>query len=242
MKNGHLIDRTLGKWTRHFISVVLRMFLTLFYNISCTGRHHLTDLPNGAIVLATHVSKLDGPLILASLYATRRMRPAVHYNEYFHPLQWPVMAVAGAVPLSSPKTWPAEKRAARKVEAFAKLRAILSGKDGFVLLFPGGMAKRQPREIIQPHFSGAYELVKSAPEKPVVIIRLQGLSRFDRPKYDLFWSFIPGLRGRRHVEMTIEVLENRLDTDQDLSAFNADLEHRLNDLPPWPQMAPKAAA
>ena len=69
----------------------------------------------------------------------------------------------------------------------------------------------------------------------MILIRLQGISKFDRPKYDLFWSFLFGLRGRRHVEMTIELLPDGLDTDRGLAAFNADLEDRFNDLPPWPQ-------
>lgn len=231
-----LIDISLGKWLRHLTFTLVRPYFSLFYNVSCANKHLLQDLPGG-LILATHISRLDGPIVAAMLYSTRRVRPAVHYNEYYNFLQYIPMFLAGAVPLSSPKKWPAERRAKQKEWALRMMRGII-GDGGFVLLFPGGMAKRQPREIIQPHFSGAYETLKAIPDCPVVIVKLQGISKFDQPKYDFFWSFLFGMRGRRHVNMTIELLEDGLDTDQSLADFNADLEARFNDLPPWPQLDP----
>lgn len=236
MKLNQWIDANIGKWLRHLTFAVVRPYFSLFYNVSVSNKHLLQDLPGG-LILATHVSRLDGPLIAAMLYSTRRVRPAVHYNEYYNLLQWLPMMLAGAVPLSSPKSWPPGRRAARKEVALGNLRQIIS-KGGFVLLFPGGMAKRQPREIIQPHFSGAYDTIRALPNASVVLIRLQGISKFDQPKYDLFWSFLFGLRGRRHIDMSIELLPEGLDTDQSLEAFNADLELRFNDLPYWPQRDP----
>ena len=120
-----MIDSTLGKWLRHLTFVIVRPYFSLFYNVSCSGKHLLQDLPGG-LILATHISRLDGPLIAAMLYSTRRVRPAVHYNEYFNLLQWLPMALAGAVPLSSPKHWAPERRAARKVTALENLRRIIS--------------------------------------------------------------------------------------------------------------------
>lgn len=230
-----VLDMIIGKWLRHLTFAIVRPYFSLFYNVSVSGKHLLQDLPGG-LILATHISRLDGPLIAAMLYSTRRVRPAVHYNEYYNLLQWVPMVLAGAVPLSSPKSWAPERRAAQKTWALDNLRRIID-TGGFVLLFPGGMTKRQPREIIQPHFSGAYDTLTALPDTPVILIRLQGISKFDAPKYDLFWSFLFGLRGRRHVEMTIELLEDGLDTTQELAAFNADLEARFNDLPYWPQRA-----
>ncbi len=233
MKLRQALDAHVGKWLRHLTFVIVRPYFSLFYNVSVSGKHLLQDLPGG-LILATHISRLDGPLIAAMLYSTRRVRPAVHYNEYFNVFQWLPLFRAGAVPLRSPRTWPAERRAARKDWALDILQGIID-RGGFALLFPGGMAKRQRREIIQPHFSGAYDTLKGLPNCPVVIVRLQGIGAFDTPKHDLFWSFLFGLRGRRHVEMTIELLGDGLDIDQNLEAFNADLEDRLNDLPYWPQ-------
>ncbi|MEM0950502.1 MAG: 1-acyl-sn-glycerol-3-phosphate acyltransferase [Pseudomonadota bacterium] len=226
------LDATLGKWLRHLAFLLVRGYFALFYNVSCSNKHLLQDLPGG-LILASHVSRLDGPLVAAILYSTRRVRPAVHYDEYHHPAQVMPMLIANAVPLSSPKSWPPERRAARRVWALETMRRIVT-KGGFVLLFPGGQVKRQPREIIQPHFAGAYEILRAVPQTPVLLLRIQGLSRFDRPVNDLFWSFLFIQRGRRHVSIDIELLEGGLDTERDLAAFNADLEQRLNAPPLWP--------
>lgn len=226
------LDATLGRVLRHFFFVCLRTYFGLFYNVSCSNKHLLQTLPRG-LILASHVSRLDGPLVASVLYPTRRVIPAVHYNEYYHPAQYPVLMPSGCIPLSSPKGWPDEKRADRKARAQGKLNDTI-GRGKLVLLFPGGQAKRQPREIIQPHFSGAYDTLRTLPDCPVVILRIHGLSQFDKPIRDLFWSFLGIKQGRRHVSITIERLDDGLDTTVPLEQFNADLEARFNAPPHWP--------
>ncbi len=227
------VDATLGRVVRHVFFVCLRSYFGLFYNISCSNKHILQTMPKG-LILATHVTRLDGPMVASLLYPTRRVLPAVHYNEYYHPAQYPVLMPAGCIPLSSPKGWPPETRAARKQWAQDKLNTTIA-RGKLVLLFPGGQAKRQAREIIQPHFSGAYETLRANPDCPVVILRIQGLSRFDAPIRDLFWSFIGIRQGRRHVSITIERLDGGLDTNMSQAQFNADLEARFNAPPHWPE-------
>lgn len=227
------LDATLGRVTRHFFFVCLRTYFGLFYNVSISNKHLLQDM-RGGLILASHVTRLDGPLVASVLYPTRRVIPAVHYNEYYHPAQYPVLMPSGCIPLSSPKGWPAEKRADRKAWAQGKLNDTI-GRGKLVLLFPGGQAKRQPREIIQPHFSGAYDTLRTLPDCPVVILRIHGLSQFDKPIRDLFWSFMGIKKGRRHVGITIERLDGGLDTSVPLEVFNADLEARFNAPPHWPE-------
>jgi 1-acyl-sn-glycerol-3-phosphate acyltransferase len=227
------VDATLGRLARHFFFICLRSYFGLFYNISISNKHLLQTMPGG-LILATHVTRLDGPMVASLLYPTRRVQPAVHYNEYYHPAQFPVLAPSGCIPLSSPKEWPAEKRAERKAWAQGRLNETIQSGN-IVLLFPGGQAKRQEREIIQPHFSGAYETLRANPGCPVAILRIQGLSKFDLSIRDLFWSFIGIKQGRRHVSITIERLDDGLDTSMSLEAFNADLEERFNAPPHWPE-------
>lgn len=226
------LDATLGRWLRHLTFVLVRPFFSLFYNVSVSNKHLLQDLPGG-LILASHVSRLDGPLVSAMLYSTRRVRPAAHYDEVYNLWQFVPMLLVGAVPMSSPKRWAPERRATQKAWSLDVLRRII-GNGGFVLLFPAGMTRQQPQEVIRPHFSGAYETLKAIPDCPVVLLRIQGIGRFDKPSYDLFWSFLFGLRGRRHVNMSIEILEGGLDTSVPLAEFNADLEARFNAPPHWP--------
>ncbi|MBF9042354.1 hypothetical protein HKCCE4037_03385 [Rhodobacterales bacterium HKCCE4037] len=227
------MDATLGRILRHFFFVCLRTYFGLFYNVSISNKHLLQTMPGG-LILATHVTRLDGQMVAALLYPTRRVLPAVHYNEYYHPAQFWVLAPVGCIPLSSPRTWPPEKRAERKTWAQEKLNdRIRSGK--IVLLFPGGQAKRQEREIIRPHFDGAYETLRANPDCPVAILRIRGLSKYDEAIRDRFWSFIGIMKGRRHVSITFERLEDGLDTEVSLEAFNRDLEERFNAPPHWPE-------
>ena len=228
------LDATIGTWSRHLTFVIARSFFVLRFNISCTGKHLLQDLPGG-LILATHVSRFDGPLITTMLYSSRRVRPAVHYDEYYKPLQYIPMLLTNTVPVSSPKDWPAEQRAERKSWALETLGRIMDN-GSFVLLFPAGYTKRTSRETIEPYFSGAFDLLQTKPDTPVIIARIQGLGRFDAPIRDRFWWWTYIKKGRRHVSLTFEVLENPLDTSVGLEAFNQDLEDRLNDVPPWPQM------
>ena len=232
------LDATLGRWMRHLMFVLARIYFALFFNVSCSNKHLLQNLPRG-LILATHVTRHDGPLMASVLYPARRIRPAVHYNEYYNPAQYLPMMLTGCIPLSSPKKWPAERRAARKEWALHTVKRVID-KGGFLLLFPGGQAKRQPREIIQPHFSGAYDTLKALPDCPVIIARIQGISQFDTPIRDLFWSFIGIQKGRRHVSITLELLEDGLNTDVSLEEFNRDLEERFNAPPHWPGSDPNA--
>lgn len=222
-----LLDATFGRWIRHFFFVLVRPFFGLFFNISCSNKHLLQDIPGG-LILASHVSRYDGPLIASILYSTVRVRPAVHYDEYYNWLQWFPMALSGSIPMSSPKAWTPEQRAERKAVSLGIIQKVIANGN-LVLLFPAGMTRREPREVINPKFSGAYDVLQAVPDCSVVIVRIDGLSKFETPKHDYFWSFLSIKKGRRHVNVRIDVLEDGLDTDCSLEEFNASLEKIFND-------------
>ncbi|MEL7184099.1 MAG: 1-acyl-sn-glycerol-3-phosphate acyltransferase [Pseudomonadota bacterium] len=223
-----LLDVTLGKWLRHFMFVLVRTYYALFYNVSCSNKHLLQDQP-GTVILATHVSRHDGPLIAAILYTTARIRPTVHYSEYTNWVQWLPMVVISAIPMSSPKTWPEEKRKARRAETLQVIHKVLKNGNS-ILLFPAGKVRRQQREIVAPYLSGTHEILRAEPQTPVLLLRIDGLGQFQPARYDGFWSFLGRKKGRRHVSLTLEPLTD-LDPNQDLPAFNARLEALLNNAP-----------
>lgn len=226
-----MIDATLGRSLRHLTFLIVRPYYSLFYNISCSNKHLLQDLPGG-LILASHVSRHDGPMIAALLYSTMRVRPAVLYSEYYHWAQWFPMFLVGAVPMSSPKSWAPERRAKQKDIALGIMRKVIANGN-LVLLFPSGGVKRQAREIIKPRLSGAYDTLKAMPDCPVALVRIEGLSTFDTAVYDRFWTFLFIKKGRRHVNVSIEILSGELDTNVPLEMFNQRLESLLNnDAPP----------
>ncbi|MEL7133286.1 MAG: 1-acyl-sn-glycerol-3-phosphate acyltransferase [Pseudomonadota bacterium] len=219
------IDQTVGKWLRHFFFAIVRTYFALFYNVSCSNKHLLQDLP-GALILATHVSRYDGPLVAAILYTTQRIRPVVHYNEYHSWYQWFPLFVARAIPVSSPKTWAPERRQAQKEVSMKRILAAL-GRDESVLLFPAGHTRQQEDEVIAPHLSGAHDILQTHAQRPVLILRIDGLGKYQPARYDYFWSFLGLSKGRRHVAVDIK-MANDLDSSVDVAAFNAALEERLN--------------
>lgn len=221
-----ILDATLGKWTRHFFFVVVRSYYAAFYNVSASGKYLLQEHP-GALILATHVSRHDGPIVAAVLYTTSRVRPVVHYDEYHHWLQKLPMFVVSAIPVSSPKSWPPERRAAQKEWSLDIIAKVIKGGSA-VLLFPAGQTRRQPQEIIAPHFSGAYDIMRANPDLPVMVLRIDGLGTFQRKLYDGFWSFVGRKNGRRHVSIDIRPLPAHVDPKLDLASFNIRLQEVFN--------------
>lgn len=224
-----ILDATLGRWIRHFFFVLVGTFYGLFYNISCADKSKLQNLP-GALFLSTHVSRHDGPMLAALFYSTQRVRPAVKYDEYYSWGQWFPMMIAGAVPVGSPKGLSQSKRLVKKEQALSILQKIIANGN-MVLLFPAGMVKKQSKEIIKPKFSGTYDTLKAMPDIPVVLIKIRGLGTHEPAVHDRFWIFLGRKKGRRHVHVDFEVLENGLDTNLSLADFNADLELRFNEDP-----------
>lgn len=219
------IDATLGRWVRHFLFVLVRTYYSLFYNVSCANKHLLQGQA-GTLILATHVSRHDGPLIAAILYSTMRIRPTVHYDEFYNWAQFLPMYVASAIPMSSPKSWPEDKREARKAYTLNVIHKVLANGHS-ILLFPAGKVRRQEREIVEPYLSGVYDILRAEPDTPVMLLKLDGLGKYQFATYDLFWSFLGIKKGRRHVSVDILPLVD-LDTTSDLGAFNKRLEDRLN--------------
>ena len=170
------IDKTLGRWLRHFFFILVRTYYALFYNVGVMGKHILQTQP-GTLILATHVSRHDGPMISAMLYSTARVRPTVHYDEYHNKLQWFPMYVGGAIPMSSPKDWAPERRAERTDETLSIINKVLDNGNS-VLLFPAGKVRRQPEEIVAPHLKGVQEVLRARPETPVMLLRTRGLGKF----------------------------------------------------------------
>lgn len=219
-----LIDKTIGRWVRHAFFILLRTYYGLFYNVSVSGKQVLQAQP-GNLILATHVSRDDGPLIATMLYSTARVRPTVHYDEYHNWAQWLPMWIAAAIPMSSPKRWKDEDRRARKAWTLSVIHKV-SGDGNSVLLFPAGRVRRKEHEIIEPYLGGTYEILRAEPDTPVMILRIGGLGKFQPAVYDLFWSFLGRKKGRRHVSIDLEPVT--LDTTVPLEQFNATLERLLN--------------
>ncbi len=225
-KSTKYIDSVFGRILRHFVFSLVRPYYSIFYNVSCSNKEKLQSL-DGAIVLANHVSRNDPPLIVSALYSVSRIRPTAYFKEYEHWAQHYPMVLFGTIPMSSPKDWEPERREAQRLKTMEIMSKVLSNGNS-ILIFPAGGIRKGEKEEIPSYLSGTYEMLLEHPNTPVVLIKVDGLGKFQYRIYDQFWSFLGISKGRRHVKLDIEVLQ-RLSTDGGQAEFNQRLEEYFNE-------------
>ena len=220
-----VIDGVFGKFLRHAVFVLVRPYFGLFFNVSCSNKEILQGL-DGAIILANHVSRHDPPLIIAELYSVTRIRPTAYFKEYEHWAQRYPMMLFGTIPMSSPKTWEKERREAQKQKTLDIMRKVVENGSS-ILIFPAGSIRKGEKEEIPAYLTGAYDTIKALDNPPVILIKVDGLGKHQYRIYDLFWSFLGIKKGRRHVKMNMEIIEN-IDLGKDCAAFNKSLQSYFN--------------
>ncbi len=220
-----VIDGVFGKFLRHAVFVLVRPYFGLFFNVSCSNKEILQGL-DGAIILSNHVSRHDPPLIIAELYSVTRIRPTAYFKEYEHWAQRYPMMLFGTIPMSSPKTWEKERREAQKQKTLDIMRKVVENGSS-ILIFPAGSIRKGEKEEIPAYLTGAYDTIKALDNPPVILIKVDGLGKHQYRIYDLFWSFLGIKKGRRHVKMNMEIIEN-IDLGKDCAAFNKSLQSYFN--------------
>lgn len=232
MKRG--IDWTLGGIARAAIRhLVVHPFIRLNYDVSIDGIDDALSCTDGAIIVANHISRLDGPFIVSTGWPYARIRPTAWHAEYTHWLQWPMMKLFGAVALGSPKHLPEDVRKKRTANAKAIMKKLLAAGRHLLIFAEGGITDGE-RTTIMPHLSGVHDLVEAFPLAPVLLVRLTGLehsvfgiSRVRAP----FFSRLP-------VHVTIKRVDN-VSLEGGPSGLNKRLEAYFNDgvpLPTWSRL------
>jgi len=220
-----VIDGFFGTILRHLVFALVRPYFSLFFNVSCSNKEILQGL-DGAIILSNHVSRHDPPLILATLYAVARIRPTAYYKEVEHWAQKYPMMLFGTIPMSSPKEWAKERREANKQETLDIMRKVVENGNS-ILIFPTGNISKGERQEIPAYLTGTYDTIKALDNPPVILIKVDGLGTHQYRIYDLFWSFLGITKGRRHVKMNMEIVEN-IDLGKNCAEFNKRLESYFN--------------
>ncbi|MGB0910607.1 MAG: acyl-[ACP]--phospholipid O-acyltransferase [Nitrospirales bacterium] len=155
-----------------FLRVVLSLFTNTFYKLTILNRDHVPQ-EGGALLVANHVSFVDGLLILASM--DRPVRFIVDKYYYEHPLFRGLAKVMDAIPISSTGT-PREILTALR-EAGRHL------DDGdLVCIFPEGQITRTGGLL---PFRQGFERIVKGRDVPIIPVHL------DRVWGSIF-SFIGG--------------------------------------------------
>jgi 1-acyl-sn-glycerol-3-phosphate acyltransferase len=185
------VDRTLGALARSIIrNLIAKPLLALNYKVEIVGADDALSLTEGALVVSNHVSFLDGPFLLCEAWPYARIRVTAWHAEYSDWKQWWAMELFSAISLGSPRNppkrwmpdapnrgelWAAERqrRKARSVDIMGKVLAA----DRHLLLFCEGAIGDGRKVSIPLHLSGVHDLIEAHPDKPVLLVRIEGLEK-----------------------------------------------------------------
>jgi 1-acyl-sn-glycerol-3-phosphate acyltransferase len=242
------VDRTLGALGRSFVrNVIANPLLALNYKVEIVGGEEALSCAEGSLVVANHVSRLDGPFLMSSAWPYARIRVTAWHAEYSDWKQWWLMQLFSVICLGSPRNPPArwkrgdpnrlelwaEERSRRKARSQEIMNKVLAADHHLLLFCEGGIGDGGP-VAIPPHLSGVHDLIAEHPDKPVLLVRIEGLERSlfgkARPR--------PPLLQRLPVKITLKRVDN-VSLDGGPAGLNARLESYYNHGTP---LATKASA
>ncbi|GJL53807.1 MAG: acyl-[ACP]--phospholipid O-acyltransferase [Nitrospirales bacterium] len=155
-----------------FLRVVLSLLTNTFYRLTIVHREHVPQ-EGGALLVANHVSFIDGLLILASL--DRPVRFIVDRYYYEHPLFRRLARIMGAVPISSTGT-------PREILTALRDAGRHLDEGDLVCIFPEGQITRTGGLL---PFRQGFERIAKGRDVPIIPVHL------DRVWGSIF-SFIGG--------------------------------------------------
>jgi 1-acyl-sn-glycerol-3-phosphate acyltransferase len=212
------VDRTFGALARAAVAnIFARPFILANYKVEVIGGDEALSCSDGSLVIANHVSFLDGPFLMSAAWPYARIRPTAWHAEYNDPWQWWLMKLFSVVCLGSPRQPPKgwKREAADGARQWADERLRLKTKSQEImdkilaaghhlLLFCEGSIGDGSGVAIPSHLSGVHDLIREHPEKPVLLVKIEGLerSRFGKKR-----PAAPLLR-RLPVRVTIRRVDN----------------------------------
>jgi len=231
------VDRTFGALARAFIAgVVARPLIAANYKVEMVGGEDALSCADGALVVANHVSFLDGPFLMSAAWPYARIRATAWHAEYNDWKQWWIMKLFGVICLGSPrqppKGWHAadpareqlwvEERARRRAQSQEIMSRVLEAGH-HLLVFCEGSIGDGSGVTIPSHLSGVHDLIREHPEKPVLLVKIDGLERSrlgrKRPPAPLL--------QRLSVRLTLKRVD-RISLDGGPPRLNARLEGYFN--------------
>lgn len=231
------VDRTLGALARAmFRNFIAQPLFALNYKVTILGTEEALSCTGGSIVVANHVSFLDGPFLMNNAWPHARIRATAWHAEYTDWKQWWLMKLFGVICLGSPRDppgswnrgiadrqelWAAERRR-RKDQAASIMNKVLAAGH-HLLVFCEGRIGDGTGVVIPSHLSGVHDLVKEHPDKPVLLVKMEGLER------SLFGKKRPRapLLQRLPITITLKRVDN-ISLEGGPPALNAKLERYFN--------------
>lgn len=216
-------DRTLGVLLRAFIRYcILHPMLLILYKIEVRGEADARSCTQGSIVAPNHISFLDGPFLMSLAWSLARIRFVVWHAEFTQWFQWPLMKLCGAICAGSPKELPPDERARRKKNTLSIMDKVLKANHALGI-FPQGRIAGTKVEIA-PHLSGLYDLIANNPDKPLLLVKIEGL------EYSYLGKCYPKVPLWKRLPVTVTIKRfDRVSLAGGPPGLNARLEAYFND-------------
>ena len=232
------VDRTLGSIARSTLrNFIVQPLFALNYKVEIVGAEEALTCTNGSIVVANHVSFLDGPFLMSNAWPHARIRATAWHAEYTDWKQWWIMKLFGVICLGSPREPPShwkrgapdrillwtEERRRRTSETHSIMDKVLAAGH-HLLLFCEGRIGDGSRVAIESRLSGVHNLIERHPEKPVLLVKIDGLER------SMFGKKRP--RGPLLQRLPVKIMIKRVDSVSlagGAAGLNGRLENYFND-------------
>ena len=232
------VDRTLGALARSVVrNAIAKPLFALNYKVEIVGGEEALSCTDGSLVVANHVSLLDGPFLVSEAWPYARIRVTAWHAEHSDWKQWWLMQLFSAISLGSPRNPPAGwmrdapnredlwagERQRQKAKSLAIMGKVLAANHHLLLFCEGAIGDGR-RVTIPSHLSGVHDLIRDWPDKPVLLVRIEGLER------SLFGKMRPRapLLQRLPVKITLKRVDN-VSLDGGPPGLNARLEAYYNE-------------
>lgn len=211
------------------------------YRVRVVGLEKLRGLRGPTLVMPNHPGYMDPPLVLGNLPIKGGIRPLVFSGMYHKPILYPLMRLAGSVPMPDLSE---HSRSARE-QTLTTIDTLVAGiqRGENFLIYPSGHAQRRGLEEIGGA-RAASEVLERCPEANLVLVRTRGLwgSMFSYAQTGesphlgrcalrgIGWMIANLLffAPRRDVTMTVEVIDRRDLPDLSRKTLNRYLEDWYN--------------
>jgi long-chain-fatty-acid--[acyl-carrier-protein] ligase len=202
-------------------SVIARLILSLRYGVRLHGAGQIRGLRGPVLILPNHPGYVDPPIVLATLWPYLHPRPMLFEGNFRNPLLYPLMKLLNA--LRVPDLTQASGRARRRAERAINgaIESLRRGEN--VILWPSGRTQRGEGVERLGGVRAVSDILQAVPQAQVVLVRTRGVWGSS-----LSWAYtgefppltlrlLQGaglllanllvLMPRRHVDMTVEVID-----------------------------------
>lgn len=228
---------------KKIIAILIRIILSLRYDIKVTGLDKIKKDDNrGIVFLPNHPALIDPVIITSALLSKFNPRPLSDQDQANKPFVRQLMKIVD--PITIPSLEKNGRNSRKQIKQAIKAMINHLKNNGQILMYPSGRLYRSNKEDLAGN-SGVELILRNAPETRIVLVRTKGLwgssfSLADRkqPSLAAYWKRCLGFFLANLIffgpkrQVTVELVENtELKKLKNRQAINNYLENFYNTQP-----------